>query len=87
MKNPQIKVASLAFQVPAMSTEKIEKLIEHVQSGKYNERELLNLYDNAKERQIPAVMEAIKLKLRADFPRAATRKFGPKEKETQKSTA
>jgi hypothetical protein len=86
MKIPQKKVASLAFQVPALSAEKIEKLIEHVQSGKYSERELLNLYDNASERQIAPVMEAIKLKLRADFPRAATRKFGPKEKQAQKST-
>jgi len=80
MKVPQRKVVPLAFQVPAMSSEKVGQLIERVQSGKYSERELLNLYDNASERQVPAVMDAIKLKLRADFPRAATRKFGPKEK-------
>lgn len=74
------KKASPPFQLPAISREKVERLIEGVQSGKFNERELINLYDNAHERDISEAMEAIELKMRADFPRAATRKFGPKEK-------
>jgi hypothetical protein len=87
MKVPQKKVVPSAFQVPPMSSEKIEQLIERVQSGKFSERELLNLYDNAEERQFSSVMEAIAIKLRADFPRAATRKFGPKPKASKRGAA
>ena len=83
----QKKVETLAFQVPAMSAEKVGQLVERVESGRFSERELLNLYDNACERQVSAVMDAVKLKMRADFPRAATRKFGPKEKPSQQSAA
>jgi len=79
---PLAKAAALAFHVPAMSREKVGRLIELVQNGKFSESELVNLYDNASERDVSAVMEAIKLKMRADFPRAATRKFGPKEKDS-----
>ena len=81
------KAASLVFQVPAMSREKVERLIELVQNGKYSESELVNLYDNACERDVSAVMNAIKLKMRTDFPRAATRKFGPKEEKEQTRAA
>jgi hypothetical protein len=70
----------LLFQVPAMSQSKVEQLIERIRNGQYAERELANLYDNAMERDLPQVMDEIKLKMRADFPRAATRKFGVKEK-------
>jgi len=66
-----------------MSREKVERLIELVQDGKYSESELVNLYDNANERGVSAVMDAIKLRMRAHFPRAATRKFGPKEEKAQ----
>ncbi len=76
------KAAALAFHVPAMSREKVGRLVELVQNGKFSESELVNLYDNASERDVSAVMEAIRLKMRADFPRAATRKFGPKDKDT-----
>jgi hypothetical protein len=79
----QARVTTNAFQVPAMSREKVERLIERVQDGKFSEVELLNLYDNAEEREVPAVMDAIRVKLRADFPRAATRKFGPKEEKAK----
>ena len=79
----QARVTTSAFQVPAMSREKVERLIERVQEGKFNETELLNLYDNAAEREVSAVMDAIKIKLRADFPRAATRKFGPKSEKSK----
>ena len=81
------KVEPLAPQLPAMSQEKVGKLIERVESGSFSERELLNLYDNANQRHVPAVMDAVKLKMRADFPRAATRKFGPKEKRPSRSVA
>src|SRR5947207_6547527 len=70
----------LLFQVPAMSQSKVDLLIERIRGGQYAERELANLYDNALERDLPQVMDEIKLKMRADFPRAATRKFGAKEK-------
>jgi hypothetical protein len=79
----QGKLATLAFQVPAMSREKIGRLIERVQDGKFSESELLNLYDNAEERDVAAVMDAVRLKMRADFARAATRKFGPKEEKSK----
>jgi hypothetical protein len=79
----QARVPTSAFQVPAMSREKVERLIERVQEGKFNESELINLYDNAAEREVSAVMDAIKIKLRADFPRAATRKFGPKSEKSK----
>jgi hypothetical protein len=74
------KVApALFFQVPALSAEKIEALMERIRDGKYGEKELANLYDNAVERDLPQVMEAVEAKMRADFPRAATRKFGAKK--------
>jgi hypothetical protein len=76
----QKKAQASVFLVPAMSAKKVGELIERIQSGKYTERELINLYDNATERSESTVMDAIKLKMRAEFPRAATRKFGAKEK-------
>jgi hypothetical protein len=71
---------ALLFQVPAMSAKRVEQLIERINGGQYGGPELANLYDNARERDVPAVMEAVELKMRADFPRAANRKFGAKEK-------
>ena len=63
-----------------MSAENVALLVERVQNGAFNDLELINLFDNARKRDVTTVMDAIKLKLRADFPRAATRKFGPMEK-------
>lgn len=81
------KGVPLALQLPALSAEKIEHFIERVQNGNFSERELINLYDNANERHVTAVMGAIEIKMRADFPRAATRKFGPKEKDRKAPAA
>jgi hypothetical protein len=59
------------------------KLIEKVRNGEYSERELINLYKNAETHGASDVMEAIKRKMRADFPRAANRLFGAKEAEAR----
>lgn len=64
-----------------MSQANEAQLIESIRSGKYSERELINLYKNATTRNATAVMEAVKIKMRADFPRAANRMFGAKENE------
>ena len=64
-----------------MSQAKEVHLIENIRSGKFSERELINLYKNAATQSATAVMEAVKIKMRADFPRAANRMFGSKENE------
>jgi hypothetical protein len=64
-----------------MAASKEEKLIEDIRSGKFSESELVNLYRNASTRGASAVMESVKIKMRADFPRAANRMFGAKESE------
>ena len=64
-----------------MSQSSEDQLIESIRSGKYSERELINLYKNASTRSATAVMEAVKIKMRAAFPRAANRMFGAKESE------
>src|SRR5450759_2760506 len=64
-----------------MSQEKVKQLIESIRSGKYSERELISLYNNASARGNSTVMQAIQIRMRADFPRAANRKFGAKESE------
>lgn len=57
------------------------RLIDGIRTGKYSERELINLYRNAATKNATAIMEAVKIKMRADFPRAANRMFGAKESE------
>ncbi|MDD5249913.1 MAG: hypothetical protein PHY45_13075 [Rhodocyclaceae bacterium] len=57
------------------------ELLESIHSGKFSERELINLYNNLSARGSSAVMPAIKTRMRIDFPRAATRMFGAKDKE------
>ena len=64
-----------------MSQAKELQLIENIRNGKFSERELVNLYKNAATQNVTAVMEAVKIKMRADFPRAANRMFGAKENE------
>ena len=64
-----------------MSQAKEAQLIESIRSGRYSEWELINLYENAATRNATAVMQAVKVKMRADFPRAANRMFGAKESE------
>lgn len=53
-------------------------IVSKVRSGKLTERELINLYKNATERDALDVVEAIKLQMRNQFPRAARRLFGAK---------
>jgi hypothetical protein len=64
-----------------MTVDKEARLIEDIYNGKFSEAELINLYRNASVRGVSAVMEAVKVKMRADFPRAANRMFGAKESE------
>jgi hypothetical protein len=56
-------------------------LLESIRNGKFSERELINLYQNAAARGSSALMPAVKVRMRADFPRAANRVFGAKDKE------
>ncbi len=58
-------------------------LIDKVKSGRFSEQELINLYRNAEERDAVEVLEAIKLHMRAKFPRAANRIFGAKQTDAQ----
>jgi len=61
--------------------EEIEtQLIESIRSGKYSERELINLHNNASSRGSPNVAQAVVVQMRADYSRAANRLFGAKEK-------
>lgn len=73
-------VPAVFFQTPSPSAGRIEQLIERINAGRYEQVELANLYDNARERDLGDVMAAIEQKMRADFPRAATRKFGAVKK-------
>ena len=61
-----------------MNQEEIDPLFEKIHSGKYSDQELINLYNNASKLGKADVMNAAKIKLRADFPRAAKRQFGTK---------
>ena len=69
-----------------MNIEKrVEALIEHVRSGAMNEKELHNLYDNARsfdgasDEQLEPLIGAIESELRSRFPNKAKRIFGPKD--------
>ena len=54
------------------------KLIEQIRSGSLAETELVNLYNNAKKRHFPEVMEAVVDAMRARFSRTANKLFGKK---------
>lgn len=56
-----------------------EKLVASIQEGKFSEKELINLYDNAIKKGRDDLIVHIKLRLRSDFPRAANRLFGAKQ--------
>lgn len=56
-----------------------EKTIEKIKSGSYSEKELINLYNNARSLGAKEVVEAIEYQMRGQFPRAANRLFGQKE--------
>ncbi len=64
-----------------MQDDKTAKIIERIRAGSYSERELINLWNNASERGNAAVADAVRRRMRADFPRAANRMFGAKENE------
>lgn len=66
-----------------MSQSSEGQLIERIRSGKFSERELINLWQNAETRGVTAVMNAVKIQMRADFPRTANRMFGAKESEAK----
>jgi hypothetical protein len=55
------------------------KLIEQIQSGSLAEKELINLYNNAKRRNIPEVMAAVEQQMRARFTRTANKLYGKKQ--------
>ena len=61
-----------------MDQDKEVKLIEYIRSGKFSKKELKKFYENAEIKKSTAIMEAVKLKMRADFPRAANSMFGAK---------
>ena len=53
-------------------------LIARIRSGTLVEKELINLYNNSKDRDVPEVMAAIAEQMRSQFPRAANRLYGKK---------
>lgn len=53
-------------------------LIARIRSGTLVEKELINLYNNSKDRGVPEVMSAIEEQMRSQFPRAANRLYGKK---------
>ena len=55
------------------------KLIEQIRSGSLAEKELINLYNNAKTRHFPEVMAAAEEQMRARFSRTANKLFGKKQ--------
>ncbi len=63
----------------------ISKLISRIESGRYDEQQLVNLYRNAVARaqlsdtDRESLIEAIELQTRLRFPKAAKKIFGAKE--------
>lgn len=55
------------------------KLIEQIQSGSLAEKELINLYNNAKRKNVPEVMAAVEEQMRARFTRTANKLYGKKQ--------
>ena len=64
-----------------ISPDQKTKLIASIREGRFSDKELLNLYDNAAGRGDESILDIIKVQMRADFPKAASRKFGAKEAE------
>jgi len=56
-----------------------KQLIAKIRSGSLAERELINLYNNARNKNAPEIIAAIERQMRGQFPRAANRFFGKKE--------
>jgi hypothetical protein len=59
------------------------ELVRKIEAGGFSERELLNLYTNAQERQIAEVAAAVMVQLRDRFSRTANRVFGAKQADAQ----
>ncbi len=63
----------------------IEELVERIEANRYDEKQLINLYNNANannelsEEDKENLIEAIEKNTRLRFPRAAKRIFGVKE--------
>jgi len=63
----------------------IQELVQKIEADKYNEKELINLYNNANnkkglsEEDKEVLVEAIEKNTRLRFPRAAKRIFGAKD--------
>lgn len=55
------------------------QLIERIRSGTLSEKELINLYNNARARNAQDVVDAVERQMRGQFPKAANRLFGKKE--------
>ena len=53
-------------------------LIARIYSGSLTEKELTNLYNNTKDRNVPEVVAAIEEQMRSQFSRAANKLFGKK---------
>jgi hypothetical protein len=65
-----------------MDPQKERALIERAQTASYTEAEFVTWYDNVLARGgSAALLDAIRLRMRLDFPRAAKRKFGAKTDE------
>ncbi len=65
-----------------MDPHKERELIKRAQSASYTEAEFVSWYDNVRARGgSQALLDAIKLRMRVDFPRAASKKFGAKTHE------
>jgi len=58
-----------------------EHILEKISSGSLTEKDLIALHHNAVRLAALDVVEATKLKLRAEFPRAAKKLFGAPEAE------
>jgi len=62
-----------AAPIKPLSTERI---LEKIRSGSLTEKDLIALHHNAVRLLAVDVVEATKLKMRAEFPRAAKKLFG-----------
>jgi hypothetical protein len=55
------------------------QLLEKIRSASLTEKELINLYNNARERNVQEIVAAIEVQIRGQYPRAANRLLGKKE--------
>ena len=72
-----------------MDSESFKKLIDNINKGQYNQKELINLYKNAQsvnsivDSQKESIIEAIEKSTRLKFPAAAKKMFGAKDSEAR----